>query len=207
MNGVYILTISVKMQVVEIKQRLDQTTRRCNTTEYVIKYIHRQFLSFKLKLRFFNTYTWPHLYVMSTIHCLLSKSLKEEINGFYRRCRRMIYHLFQCPTNELHQGFCLPTLEEKYRNCLTKRLSSIKQYEQELISYYLMHINIVNKTRYNYLVKLSMQALSRGQSNTRIHIDRQITSFIQWTSLVFMKFRKQKYLDVNEHHICLLIYI
>jgi hypothetical protein len=45
---------------------------------------------------------------MSTIYCLLSKIPKERINSFYRKCLRMIYHLFQCPTADLHEVFRLP---------------------------------------------------------------------------------------------------
>jgi hypothetical protein len=134
-----------------------------------LKHIHRRFPSFfKLKLRFFNTYTWPHLYAISTIYCLLSKTLKEKINGFYRKCLRLIYHLFQCSTHNLHEIFRLPTLEQKYRKSLIKRLYNIQNYEQELIGCYLMHKNITNKTRQHYRETPCIQSLPRGRPSTRM---------------------------------------
>jgi len=75
---------------------------------------------------------------MSTFYCLLSRTLKQKINGFYRRCLRIIYYLFQCPSNDLHETFHLPTLEERYRKSIVKRLINIEQNEQELIRCYLI---------------------------------------------------------------------
>jgi hypothetical protein len=143
--------------------------QKCRQSYLIMKYIHCHFPAyFNLKLRFFNTYTWPHLYAMSTIYCLLSKTLKEKINSFYRRCLRIIYNLFQTPSDDLHQVYHLPTLEEKYRKCLIKRLNSIERYEQELIGCYLMHKNITNKTRQHYREIACIQALPRGRPSTRM---------------------------------------
>ncbi len=142
---------------------------KCRKSYSILKHIHRRFPAFfKLKLRFFNTYTWPHLYAMSTIYCLLSKTLREKINSFYRKCLRMIYHLFQCPTTDLHETFRLPTLEEKYRKSLAKRLNNIQQHEQQLIECFLMHKNIVNKTCQHYHEKPCIQSMPRGRPSTRI---------------------------------------
>ncbi len=58
----------------------------------ILKFIHRQFLSFfKLKMKFFNTYIWPHMYMMATIYCLLSTTSRERLASFYRRCLRLIH--------------------------------------------------------------------------------------------------------------------
>ncbi|CAF4102562.1 unnamed protein product [Adineta steineri] len=143
--------------------------QKCRQTYTILKYIHNRFPSFfKLKQRFFNTYVWPHLHAMSSIYCLLSKTQRDKINGFYRRCLRIIYHLFQCSTNDLHGVFQLPTLEEKYRKTLTKRLSNIERYEQELIQCYLMHKNIINTTRHHYREKAIIQAMPIGRPSTRM---------------------------------------
>jgi hypothetical protein len=97
------------------KTMIDDQLKKCRQMYSILKHIHRQFLTFyKLKLLSFNTYIWPHLFSMSSIYCLLSNSLKERINSFYRRCLRMIYHLFECPTKDLHLNFHLPTLKEEF---------------------------------------------------------------------------------------------
>jgi hypothetical protein len=143
--------------------------QKCRQTYTILKYIHNRFPSFfKLKQRFFNTYIWPHLHAMSSLYCLLSKTQKDKINSFYRRCLRITYHLFQCSTNDLHEVFHLPTLEEKYRKTLIKRLSNIERYEQELIQCYLMHKNIINTTRHHYREKTCIQAMPRGRPSTRM---------------------------------------
>src|ERR1700722_13414802 len=105
---------------------------------------------------------------MSTIYCLLSKTNQQKISGFYRRCLRMIYHLFQGPTSDLHETFRLPTLEEKYRKNLTKRLANIQQHEQEWIACYLMNKNTVNKTRQHYQEESCIQSMPRGRPSTRM---------------------------------------
>jgi hypothetical protein len=148
---------------------VDDHLQKCRQTYSILKYIHRRFPSFfKLKQRFFNTYVWPHLHAMSSLYCLLSKTQKDRINGFYRRCLRIIYHLFQCPSDDLQKVFHLPTLEERYRKSLIKRLNNIQRHEQELIGCYLMHKNIVNTTRHHYLEEACIQAMPRGRPSTRM---------------------------------------
>ena len=161
---------------------VDDQLQKGRQSYAIMKHIHRKYPSFfNLKLKFFNTYTWPHLHAMATIYCLMSNSLKGRINSFYRRCLRIIYHLFQCSTNDLHQIFHLPTLEEKYRKVLMRRLSNIEHHEQELIGCYLMHKSIVNETRRHYLEKPSIQALPRGRPSTRM------TTFYDDSSTFFDK--------------------
>jgi hypothetical protein len=151
------------------KTMVDDQLKKCRQTYSILKHIHRQFPTFfKLKLLFFGTYIWPHLYSLSTIYCLLSNTLKERPNSFYRRCLRMIYHLFECPTADLHTKFLLPTLEEKFRKSLKKRLYSIEQHEQELLGCYLMNKNVINKTRQHYLERSCIQYLPRGRPSTRL---------------------------------------
>jgi len=89
--------------------------------------------------------------------------LKPEEN-----CLRMIYHLFECPTKDLHLNFHLPTLEEKFRKSSVNRLSSIERHEQELISCYIMNKTIINKTRQHYQEKPCIPALPRGRPSTRL---------------------------------------
>ena len=81
------------------KSMVDDQLKKYRQTYSILKHIHRQFPTFfKLKHLFFSTYILPHLYSLSTIYCLLSNTLKERLNSFYRRCLRMKYHLFECPT-------------------------------------------------------------------------------------------------------------
>jgi hypothetical protein len=108
-------------------------------TYSIMKYIHRQFPSYdKLKLLFFTTYIWPHLSAMAAIYYLLSDTLRERINSFYRTC-----HLFECPTIiDLHKKFRLSTLKENFQKSLIKWLNNIEQFEQELLARYLMNKTI-----------------------------------------------------------------
>ena len=154
---------------ISFKIMVDDQLKKCRQTYQILKHIHRQYPTFyKLKLLFFNTYIWPHLLSMATIYCLLSNSLRERIDSFYRRCLRMIYYLFGCSTNDLHVKFKLPTLEEKLRKSLVKRLSSIERHEQELISCYIMNKTIINKTRQHYLEQPCISSLPRGRPSTRL---------------------------------------
>ena len=92
------------------KHLVDAQLEKCRQTNPIVKHIHCQFPSFyKLKLRFFTIYIWPHLFALASIYCLLSESLKERINSFYRRCLRIIYYLFQCSTIDFHTKLSLPT--------------------------------------------------------------------------------------------------
>jgi hypothetical protein len=102
---------------------VDGQLRKCRQTYPIMKHIHRQFPSYyKLKLLFFTTYIWPHLSAVATIYCLLSSTLRERINSFYRCCLRIIYCLFKCPTTDIHEKIRLPTLEKKFQKNLKKRL-------------------------------------------------------------------------------------
>jgi len=151
------------------KTMVDDQLKKCRQVFLIMKYIHRQFPSFyKLKLLFFNTYVWPHLYSLSTIYCLLSVTLRKRINSFYRRCLRLIYNLFQCPTRDLHTKLLLPSLEEKFKKSLMKRLNNIQRHEQELIACYLMNKNMINETRRHYLIRACIPSLPRGRPSTRL---------------------------------------
>jgi hypothetical protein len=147
-----------------------------------MKYIHQEFPSFyKLKLRFFTTYIWPHPFAMATIYCLLSNSLKDRLNNFYRRCLRIIYHLFECPTSDLYKKLQLPTLEQRYHKSLIKRLNNIEQHEQELIACCLMNKRVINSTHSHYTERSHIQALPRGRPSTRL------TNFYQSSPTYFDK--------------------
>ena len=118
-------------------------------TYMILKHIHQQFPSFfTLKKRVFNTYAWLHIYMISTIYCLLSKTGQDRINGIYRHRLRIIYCLYQCTNAVSHETFNLPTLDTKFKKCLMKRLNSIQLYEPELISCYLLRKNV---TKYRLL--------------------------------------------------------
>jgi hypothetical protein len=93
----------------------------------------------------------------------------------------MIYHLFECPTKDLHIIFHLPTLEENFRKSLMKRLSSIERHDQQLISCYIMYKTIINKTRQHDLENPCILSLPRGRLSTRM------TEFYQDTPTYFDK--------------------
>lgn len=106
---------------------IDAQTIKMRKAYNILKYIHKQFPSFfKVKIKFFNTFIWPHLYMMGTTYCLFSRSSRERIAGFYQRCMKLIYYLFECSSEDLHQRFQLPTIEQKYTKCLRKRLKNIQ---------------------------------------------------------------------------------
>ena len=135
----------------------------------ILKYIHRPFpAAFQLKQRFFNTYIWPHLYVLSTIYCLLSLSAQKQLNAFYRRCLRLIYSVFQCSTADLHTSLQLPILEFKLKNGLIKRLKNIQAYEHDLVEQVLWDKNMSNILHQHYHVKPFLRGMPRGRPNKRI---------------------------------------
>jgi hypothetical protein len=148
---------------------LDDQFIKLRRTYTIMKYIHQQFPSFfTLKKRFFSTYTWPHIYLLSTIYCLMSNTAKERINGFYRRCLRIIYCLYQCPTIDLHDTFGLPTLTSRYKKCLINRVKSIQLHEPELISCYLLRKKVINVMAIHYTEKECIPWLQQGRPNNRI---------------------------------------
>jgi hypothetical protein len=71
---------------------LDGQLAKLRKSYAILKYIHRAFpVFFTLKMRFFQTYTWPHLYTLASIFCLFSTTSQNRVNSFYRRCLRLIY--------------------------------------------------------------------------------------------------------------------
>ncbi len=132
------------------KPLVDRQLRKCRQTYSIMKHIHRQVPSY-----------------MATIYCLVSNILRERINSFYRRCLRIIYCLFECPTIDIHKKLRLPTLEEKFQKNLKNRLKNIEQFEQELITCYLMNKSIANTTCQHYVEKSCIQSLSRGRPSMR----------------------------------------
>lgn len=147
----------------------------------IMKNIHREFPTFfALKIRFFQTYTWPHLYTLSTIYCILSISGQNRINSFYRRCLRLIYCTYRTSRTDLHGPLKLPTLEEKYRNCLRKRIKNIQIYEQELIDCAALNKHIINNLYHHYVEKSQIIGLPSGRPNKRI------TSFTYNNNTIFL---------------------
>lgn len=135
----------------------------------ILKFIHQQFPSFlELKLKFFNTYIWPHLYMLPTIYCLLSSTSRDRVAAFYRRCLRLIYCLFQCPTEDLHDHFKLPTIEQRFKKCLLKRLKTIQQYEPILIDTVLQNKQLINKLHNHYRIKANLRNMPTGRPNKRL---------------------------------------
>jgi hypothetical protein len=134
----------------------------------ILKYIHRQFpMFFSLKSRFFNTYIWPHLYMLSTIYCLLSNTNKNRISAFYRRCLRLTFCLFQCPTISLHSHFALPTLEQRFRKSLKKRMLSIQRHEPDFLDCVLANKHVFNVISRHYREKKFLRAMPQGRPSKR----------------------------------------
>jgi hypothetical protein len=135
----------------------------------ILKYIHRQFPSFsQLKLKFFNTYIWPHMYMMSTIYCLFSSTSRNRVAAFYRRCLRLIYQLFQCPTQELHDHFKLPTIEKRYKTSLLKRMKNIQLHESSIIECTMQFKYLLNILHSHYRIKPHIKHMPQGRPNKRL---------------------------------------
>ena len=135
----------------------------------ILKYIHRQFPSHtKLKIKFFNTYIWPHMYMMATIYCLLSTTARERLASFYRRCLRLIHCLFQWPTEDLHGHFRLHTIERRYKSCLVKRMNSIQKYEAVLLDSNLQYKYLFNTLYSHYREKACIKRMPTGRPNKRL---------------------------------------
>ena len=132
----------------------------------ILKYIHRQFPSFnQLKTKFFNTYIWPHLYMMATIYCLFNQFSRDRLAAFYRRCLRLIFQLYQCPTKDLHGLFKLPTIDERFKRSLMKRTMNIQMFEPSLIDCVLQYKHLMNVLHDHYHVKASIKHLPQGRPN------------------------------------------
>ena len=135
----------------------------------ILKFVHRQFPTFfRLKMRFFNTYIWPHLYMLSTIFCMLSKFLQNRVCAFYRRCLRLIFCLFECSTVDLHGTFALPTLQDRFRKSLVKRLASVQKHEPDLLDCVLSYKHLYNQYYRHYKEAPFFRNLSVGRPNKRI---------------------------------------
>ena len=137
---------------------IDAQFNKLRKAYVILKYIHRQFPSFnQLKMKFFNTYIWPHLYMMASIFCLLSPSSRERLAAFHRRCTRPIHQLYQCPTKDLHGIFKLPTIEERFKKSLAKRMKNIQVYEPSLIECVLLYKHSMNILYEHYRVKVCIK--------------------------------------------------
>jgi hypothetical protein len=149
----------------------------------IIKFIHRQFPShIKLKMKFFNTYIWPHLYMMATIYCLFSYTSRKRVASFYRRCLRIINLLYQCPTEDLHNKFQLPTIEKRYKKSLAKRMKSIQLHEPAFIDYVLEYkylFNVVYK-HYRENAYLNDMPLGRPGETLTSFLDNDCHTFFDY---------------------------
>ena len=151
------------------KSMIDDQLRKCKKAYPILKHIHRHFSSFfKLKLIFFTTYIWPHISMLSTIYCLISLYQQERLNGFYRRCLRIIYCLFQCSTSTLHHSLRLPTLVQKLQQAVKKRLAKIQTHEQETIACFISSKTIANVMQSHFETKACIQALPIGRPRKRL---------------------------------------
>ena len=160
---------------------VDSQMAKLRRSYSILKCIHRQYpISVRLKNKFFNTYMWPHLYGLATIYVLLAPTSRERISAFYRRCVRLINSLFQCPTNELHQHFNLPTIEDRYRRCLRKRLMNIQVFETTLIDTAVQSKYLHNELRKHYREKRTLPLMPLGRPNKRLValVDRHRPTFL-----------------------------
>jgi len=148
---------------------IDSQFLKLRKTYRIMKFIHNQFSSAaSLKLKFFNTYVWPHLFMMSTIYCLLSTTSQNRLSAFYRRCFRLIYCLFQCPTQELHAHFKIPTIEMRFKTSLLKRMKNIQQHEPGIIDYYLQYKHLKNVLHNHYRINPYIKYLPVGRPNKKL---------------------------------------
>ena len=108
---------------------LDAQLVKTRRSFIIMKYIHKHFAAqFQLRSRFFNAYIWPHMNMLSTIFCICSQSLRNELSAFYRRCLRLINCLYRCPSTNLQDTYGLPALEDRLRKTLRRRLAAITNF-------------------------------------------------------------------------------
>jgi hypothetical protein len=135
----------------------------------ILKYIHRAFPTFyTLKMKFFQTYTWPYLYNLASIFCVFSITSQNHLNSFYRRCLRLIYCSFRASSNDLHGLLKLPTLKQKYQKCLLKRLKNVQTFENEILNCLLQYKNTILELQQHYNGKSHIKGLPIGRPNKRI---------------------------------------
>ena len=144
------------------------TFNRCAISE-TEQILYNQYQSaISLKFKFFQAYVWPHMFMMSSIYCLMSHSNQNRLDSFYRRCLRLIYCLFQCPTNDLHNHFKLPTLKDRFRMSLQKRIKNIQQHEPDLLDFYLQFKQLKNVLFTHYQEKPCIKYLPAGRPSNRL---------------------------------------
>ena len=147
---------------------IDAQTTKMRKAYSILKFIHKQFPSFfTVKVEFFNTYIWSHLYMMATVYCLFSRTSRKRLSGFYRRCLRITYSLFQCSTDDLHQHFQIPTIDQKYKICLIKRMKNIQVYEPTFIDIMLQNKHLYNVLHDHYQIKACLHNMCAGRPNKR----------------------------------------
>lgn len=86
---------------------------------------------------------------------------------FYRRCMRFINYLFQCPTNELDHHVNLPTIEDRFKRYLRKRLVKIQLFELTLIHNVPQAKNLHNKLRQRSREKRKLLLIPQGRPSKR----------------------------------------
>ena len=168
---------------------IDSQLGKARKSYVILKYIHRHFPSHtKLKIKFFDTYIWPHMYMMATIYCLLSITARERLTSFYRRCLRLIYCLFQCPTEELHGHFGLHTLERRYKSCLAKRMASIQRHEPVLLDNALQYKYLFNTLHRHYREKAYIKRMPTERPNRRLksYLDKDCRTFFDQKNCVWI---------------------
>ena len=140
-------------------------TNKMQKTYQILKYIHRQFpASVKLKNKAFSTCVWPNMKMVSSVYCLLAKSTQNRVAAFHRKCLRLIFNLFLCPTVDLHQHFQLASVEEKYKTNLSRRMINIQQYDLSLIDCILQHKNLRSKLFTHYREKSNIRHIPCSRS-------------------------------------------
>ena len=93
---------------------------------------------------------------------------ETALNEFYRRCLRLIYRLFQCPTEGLNNRFMLPTLKNGFKSSVQKRIKNIQQYEHELLDFYLQFKQLKNVFFIHYQENPCIKDLPTGRSSNRL---------------------------------------
>ena len=121
------------------------TFNRCAISE-TEQILYNQYQSaISLKFKFFQAYVWPHMFMMSSIYCL-----------------------FRCPTNDLHNHFKLPTLKDRFRMSLQKRIKNIQQHEPDLLDFYLQFKQLKNVLFTHYQEKPCIKYLPAGRPSNRL---------------------------------------
>ncbi len=108
------------------------------------------------------------VYDVNNLLSFFSKTSRDWVASFYRRCLSLIYYLFKCLTEDLHCQFHLPTIEKIYKKCLLECMKNIQLHESVFIGCVLQNKHLFNTIFNHYRIKAYIRNMPAGGPNQRI---------------------------------------